>query len=227
MGHPAYGHDHGDYDEDEVLAHALRAKQRDAARVAWQRFSPVVRRIVLRALGPGSDAEDLVQEVFSELFARVHKLRRPKALKAFVLSITWFSVRQQLRQRNANSWLELRANAAALVTGVVHPDPIAREALARLRARLSCFSFRDRRAFLLRYVERLELVQVADALDMSLATTKRRLAHVRAGVKKFVEHDPLLSHYVQPSERFLLRVHRPDAPAGAATPRRGSLLESE
>jgi RNA polymerase sigma-70 factor (ECF subfamily) len=198
---PLYSDVGSELSDDEALVRALIAKRTEAARTVWQRFSPMVRRIIRRSLGPVSDAEDLVQEVFMQLFAKVHKLREPKVLKAFIISITTLTIRQELRRRKLKSWLGLRPDAAALDMRVVQPDPIAREALLRFYSLLDRFNPRDRTAFVLRYIEGLELVEVASALGVSLATTKRSLAHVQERLARFVERDPLLADYLQDSFR--------------------------
>jgi RNA polymerase sigma-70 factor (ECF subfamily) len=78
---------------------------------------------------------------------------------------------------------------------VVTPDTDAREALARFYAILDRVNPKDRSAFVLRFMEGLELTEVAAALGLSLATTKRRLARVWAKVVLLVERDPLLAQY--------------------------------
>jgi hypothetical protein len=50
--------------------------------------------------------------------------------------------------------------------------------------------------FTLRRIEGLELNEVAAALGMSLATTKRHLAKVTARVHALAMRDPLLSEYL-------------------------------
>jgi RNA polymerase sigma-70 factor (ECF subfamily) len=183
-------------DPDEALVQALVARQPQAARVAWQRFSPMVRRIVRRTLGPVSDAEDLVQDVFMQLFEKVHTLRDPRVLKAFVISITTLTLRRELRRRKLRSWLGLRPDPLAVDLRVVHPDPIGREALERFYAVLDRLDVRDRTAFALRFIEGLAINDVAAALGVSLATAKRSLAHAQRRVQLHVERDPLLSEYL-------------------------------
>jgi RNA polymerase sigma-70 factor (ECF subfamily) len=53
-----------------------------------------------------------------------------------------------------------------------------------------------RMAFVLRHVEGLELTEVAAALDVSLATAKRRLQHADKRLRAAAERDPLLANYV-------------------------------
>ena len=54
----------------------------------------------------------------------------------------------------------------------------------------------DRTAFVLRFIEGLELAEVATALDTSLATAKRRITRVWKRVSLLVERDPALAHYL-------------------------------
>lgn len=181
--------------EDGSLGRALLAGDERAPLVAWRRYSPLVRRILRRCLGPDQAVEDLVQEVFLKLFSRVHKLREPRALSAFVISVTTLTVRQELRRRRARSWLGFSSDEAVLDLRVVHPDPMARQALNRLYELLSRFGARDRTAFVLRCVEGMSLQEASDALGVSLATTKRSVAHVRRRLAERVRQDPLLSEY--------------------------------
>ena len=69
------------------------------------------------------------------------------------------------------------------------------EALTRFYKILDRVNTTDRTAFVLRFMEGLELAEVATALGLSLATTKRRLARVWARVILLVERDPVLVEY--------------------------------
>lgn len=182
--------------EDEELARALIAKAPGAAPVVWDRFTPFVRRILRRALGPAQNVEDLVQEVFLRLFLKVHELREPKALRGFIISITTMTVRSELRRRRAKSWLGFSPNPALLDLRVVHPDPAGRQALGRFYELLDRFNTRDRMAFVLRFVEGMSLLEVSAALDVSVSTTKRSLSRVRRRMLEHVQRDPLLAEYL-------------------------------
>jgi RNA polymerase sigma-70 factor (ECF subfamily) len=189
--------------DDAALARALMANDPRAPRVAWQRFAPMVHRILKRTLGPGADVEDLVQEVFLCLFDRVKTLREPKALKAFVIAIAAMAVRAELRRRRTRRmfWLEV-ASAPQLP---VHPDPESRQALTHFYLILDRLGAQDRTAFVLRFMEEMELTDVASALQTSLSTTKRRLARVWQRVALLVERDPALAHYLSSIDREALQ----------------------
>ncbi len=183
--------------DDATLAHALIAREPQAPRVLWQRFAPMVFRMLKRTLGPGHDLEDLAQEVFLCVFEKVRGLREPKALKAFVISVTVLTARHEIRRRWVRRWVRLSRTTEAAETEVVvtTPDTDAREALQRFYKILDRVNVDDRTVFVLRYIEGLELTEVAAAVGLSLATTKRRLTRVWSRVALLVERDPLLREY--------------------------------
>jgi RNA polymerase sigma-70 factor (ECF subfamily) len=155
----------------------------------------MVFRMLRRTLGPDHDIDDLAQEVFLCVFEKVGGLREPKALKAFVISITSLTMRHELRRRWVRRWVKLSGNSDAAELETVKTDTDAREALVRFYKILDRVNPSDRAAFVLRFIEGLELTEVAAALKLSLATTKRRLARLWARVMLLVERDPVLAHY--------------------------------
>src|SRR5262249_44652304 len=89
------------YDDDAVLARALIERRPNAPAALWARFAPMVHRMLRRTLGPGAEIEDVVQEVFLCVFQKVSGLREPRALRAFVISVTALTARYELRRRVA------------------------------------------------------------------------------------------------------------------------------
>ncbi len=185
-----------DESDDADLARALIARDPKAPRALWRRFAPMVFRMLRRSLGPGHDVEDLAQEVFLCVFEKVPTLREPKALKAFVISITVLTTRSELRRLWVRRWIRLSSKGDATGKAVVHLDTDAREALGRFYAVLNRINAQDRTLFVLRFMEGLGLLEVAAASGLSLATTKRRLTRAWSKVRLLVERDPILSEYV-------------------------------
>jgi RNA polymerase sigma-70 factor (ECF subfamily) len=180
-------------DADETaLVQALLAGDPRAAREAWRRFGPLVRRIVLRTLGPQADVDDMTQDVFITFFDRVKTLRDPNSVTAFIVSITTFKLRHHLRWRWLRRWLVMPGDVEALDLRATQPNGDAREAVGRLFALLDRLSPLDRTAFTLRFIEELELTEVAKALDVSLATIKRRLTKTWQRMASLVREDPAL-----------------------------------
>jgi RNA polymerase sigma-70 factor (ECF subfamily) len=179
--------------DDVAIVALLSSGDPRAPRVVWHRFAPMVHRMLKRAFGPGYEIDDLVQEVFLVLFDRVSTLREPKALRAFVISITAHTIRRELRRKTAARWLHLGEAPAPRARDV---DLDSREALARLYDILGRLGSDDRTAFTLRFLEGLELVEVAQAMGVSLATTKRRLTHAWTRVVTHAQRDAALVGYL-------------------------------
>jgi RNA polymerase sigma-70 factor (ECF subfamily) len=178
--------------DDTALVRALVADDPRAAREAWRRFGPLVRRLVLRTLGPEADLDDMTQEVFITFFDRVKTLRDPRTVTAFIMSITTFKIRHHLRWRWLRRWLVMPGDVERFDLRTAQPATEAREAVTRLFTLLDRLSPLDRTAFTLRFIEGLELREVATVLDVSLATTKRRLAKGWRRLAAIVDDDPAL-----------------------------------
>ena len=196
--------------DDATLAGALIAEDLRAPRVAWARFAPLVHRMLKRAFGEPHDIDDMVQDVFLCLFRKLPGLREPGALKAFVVAITVKTIQYEIRRRRMRARFgPLRAGEGELAPddrSTEQPDAAARQALRRFYAILDRLNARDRTAFVLRFFEGMELTEVANALDISLSTTKRLLDKVGKRVSLLVDRDPGLAAYLSGSAGGL----RPD-----------------
>ena len=182
--------------EDADLVRALIARERYAPGALWRRFAPIVSRILRRTLGPGHDVEDVAQEIFLCVFEKVSLLREPTALRNFVISITVLTARSEIRRRWVRRWSRLAAKGDASEDAIIEVDTDSREALWRFYGVLDRLNATDRTLFVMRFIEEHPLLEVAEALGMSLATTKRRLARAQSRVQLLVERDPVLCDYV-------------------------------
>jgi RNA polymerase sigma-70 factor (ECF subfamily) len=179
---------------DDLLAAAACAGDRRAPTIIWKRYSGQVRSKLRQWIGP-RDLDDHVQDVFSRLLEQLPRMRQANALRGFLMGITLRVACTELRRRR-------RCRLQLTTTGEV-PEPRggggdpapAREALWRFDAILQRLGPHARRIFVLRYVEKLELVDVANAMDISLATAKRHLARTSARVSAMVVREPALADY--------------------------------
>jgi RNA polymerase sigma-70 factor (ECF subfamily) len=186
--------------DDATVARALIAKDKAAPRVAWTRFAPLVRRILRRSLGPQHDVEDIVQDVFLCLFERVHTLRDPVALKAFIIAITVRTARYEIRRARVRRWVGLSRTAELPDLRVVNADTSSQHALINFYHTLNRINERDRTAFVLRFVEGMEAAEVAAALDVSVPTARRCFTRAWERVTFFARRDPFLVDYLSALE---------------------------
>jgi RNA polymerase sigma-70 factor, ECF subfamily len=191
--------------DDVTLVKGLCKDDPRATREAWHRFGPMVHRLLVRTLGPETDLEDLSQEVFITFFERVKTLGDPRTAVAFLMSITAYRIRHYLRWRWLRRWqrrwllLPGRTEPVDLrsVEPAAEPAAEAREALQRFFKVLDRLNPVDRTAFTLRFIEEMELSDVAAAVKLSLATTKRRLARAWKRVTLLVGKDPALDQLLR------------------------------
>jgi RNA polymerase sigma-70 factor (ECF subfamily) len=182
--------------DDATLARALIERNPQAPRAVWARFSPMVRRIVRRSLGPEQEVEDVVQDVFASLFARPSRLREPAAFKAFIVSVTLHNISYELRRRRVRRWVGLSQTSELPDIRVVETNPESREALARFYRILDSVNTRDRNAFVLRFVEGMEVADVAAALATSVPTARRCFTRAFKRVSLLAGRDPFLAEYL-------------------------------
>jgi RNA polymerase sigma-70 factor (ECF subfamily) len=184
-------------DEDDVaLVYALREGRTEAVTELWRRHAAMVRGILRRMLGPDQDVEDLLQETFIQFFRQVRVLRDPRALRMFLIKITTNVVRGELRGRRVRRWVRPTDTGSLPDIPVRASDVEARHALNRFYGILDDLSPYERTAFVLRFVEDLDLTEVADAVGVSLATIKRHLAKVGDRVWKQVDQDAMLREFL-------------------------------
>lgn len=185
VGHP----------EDAVLVRALAARDPSAPAAVWHKHAPRVFRVVARVLGPGADAEDLTQDVFERVFAKVGELRDPEALGSFIFSIALRVLKWELRKRRVRRVLQLSEAGDLPDVAVPEVDAEGRQAVRHLYAILDTLSTGERTAFILRHMEGMSLPEVADAMGLSLATVKRRLVRALDRVTAAVERGGSLAAY--------------------------------
>jgi RNA polymerase sigma-70 factor (ECF subfamily) len=159
----------------------------------------VVSRSLCRLLGSTHEVEDIVQEVFLRVFNKLDGLKDPRALRAFIFSITLRTTRWQRRRR----WIRRRIYSApteSLPTAITACEDFeARQAVARFARILDNLSDWNRTAFTLHHIEGFSVREVADAMQVSLGTLKRRLSQAIAKVELLARRDPALMDYLSTS----------------------------
>jgi len=160
-----------------------------------------VERIIVRVIGDVRNLEDHVQEVFVRVFARTSEIRDPGALKAYVTSVAVFVAREVLRKRRRHAWLRFFA-PEELPEPAAATDPESREALLAVYRVLSEMDEDERISFALRYIEGMDLAQVAAATGRSLATVKRRLMRAEEVFVARCRDDETLRPWLEAGSRW-------------------------
>lgn len=183
---------------DALLAEALQRDDPSAHREAWQRFSPMVRRLIRRRFPAATDIDDLTQDVFASFFVAVHELRKLESLRAFVTAVTLRRVGEELRKRRRRFHASEKLKQVFEVeldlrqSMPVDTDVAHRGACADLERLLRRLRPRERQAYLLRFVDGLKVEEVAVALDVSIPTARRSFSYARTRINGWASHEPSL-----------------------------------
>lgn len=183
--------------DDEQLLEGIIQRRPAAIAELFNRLAGSVRRTLIRTLGSPVDVEDLAQETFLIAIRRAHTLRDVNALSSFVIGIAVRTARNELRKRALRRFVGFSADDGAMTADALVVDPLAREGVARVYRALERMDATARVLFVLRHVEQLELSELAQALDISLATVKRKLARAEQRFEAIAAADPVLCAYLR------------------------------
>jgi RNA polymerase sigma-70 factor (ECF subfamily) len=163
-------------ESDEALVALVRDGRRHAQEALFRRHARMAMGLAHRLM-PEDDAQDIAHDAFLNAFTRIHQLRNPAQFSTWLGGIVVSEVRRRLRRRRLLSRLGIGpATDEELATRAVpSASPETRAELTDLYRGLSLLSTEERMSILLYRVEGLELTEVASALDLSLATVKRRI----------------------------------------------------
>jgi RNA polymerase sigma-70 factor (ECF subfamily) len=180
---------------DEVaLVKGLRAGNPAALAALFDRYAPRVKGVLRRVLGADSELGDALHDVFAEALASLDRLADERAIGAWLTSIAVFTARGLIRRRQRRRWLRLMAPWELPERPAPPRDVVLSEATRCCYAALDRLPADERIAFSLRFIDGLELTEVAAACRCSLATIKRRLARARVlFAAEARKHAPLAS----------------------------------
>jgi RNA polymerase sigma-70 factor (ECF subfamily) len=164
---------------DAALVAALRAGRHDARTALFDRYGGDVERVLYRILGPDSEIEDLLQDVFVAALGSLDKLREPDALRGWLIGIAVRKARKCILKRQRWRFIELLPSQELPEREALLPSHEVSEALRCTYAVLGRMPADQRVVFALRYVDGMELTAVAEACSVSLATIKRRLTRAQ------------------------------------------------
>jgi RNA polymerase sigma-70 factor (ECF subfamily) len=190
--------------DDLALVQGLRAGETWARAALFDRCAPDVERILRRVLGheAHTDMADLVHDTFVQALASIDHLRDPGALRGWMQAIATHTAYRTIRSRRVRRWLRFWEPALIPEVPVDDVDPDVREAFRRTYDVLDRLPADERIVFVLRYIEGMDLGQVAETCRVSLSTIKRRLGRAEARFARAARNDDVLRSWLEEGGRW-------------------------
>lgn len=188
--------------DDADLVHAFRRGDPRGRAALYDRHADHVHRVLYRLIGFDRDLADLHHDVFVRALGSIHNLEDPAALKGWLTMIAVHVAHSWMTRRRRRSWLwflpdeDLPEVASSAASGEVL------DALRATYAVLDTLPVDERIAFALRYIDGMELTEVAAACDTSLATIKRRISRGSARFEAGARKQPALEAWIEGGSRW-------------------------
>ena len=187
---------------DPELVLALRRGDRQAMTELVRRYGTYVERILSRIMGPDTELPDLLHNVFVVALRRIETLLNPNLLKEWLRGITLLIARNTLRSRRRRRWLTFLAPEDLPEVPAEGPQHETNDALVRTYNTLAQLPADERIAFTLRFIDGMEMKEVAEACGVSLSTAKRRTDRAQQRFAAFGRRDPVLRELMAQGERW-------------------------
>jgi RNA polymerase sigma-70 factor (ECF subfamily) len=162
---------------DAALVVAARAGEKWAQEALFRRYSRMVNGLAFRLLGRDQDVDDLVQDSFVSALRSLDRLAEPQAFASWLGSIVVRSAHKLIRRRKLLSRLGLRKPAPVELDQVMSsaPPPSVAAELSKVYRCLDALDAEARIALVLHRVDGLSIPEVAEQMQLSASTVKRRL----------------------------------------------------
>lgn len=152
----------------------------DGIAVLYERYGRAVYSLACRVLKDGADAEDVVQDVFAQVW-RQARLFDPLrgSVHGWLLMMTRTRAIDRLRANRGRPWARDVATDPSLTLADYNPTPeaaaVASEDVARVRHALAALEPAQRAALNLAFYSGLTHAEIAEALGQPLGTVKTRI----------------------------------------------------
>jgi RNA polymerase sigma-70 factor (ECF subfamily) len=147
-------------------------------------YRPRIFRFLMSSLGDRDVAESLTQDCFLKAYNARNQFRGESSLSTWLTRIALNLVRDHLRSRRIRFWQKTRDTALDLVdisdwipdTGI-SPEAtcLQQERVKEVWRAVEELSRQQRTVFLLRFVEEMELAEIAETTGMNTSTVKSHL----------------------------------------------------
>jgi RNA polymerase sigma-70 factor (ECF subfamily) len=146
----------------------------------WEEFHPRLKNFILKRIPDEQSAEDLLQEVFLKIHARIETLRDEEKLQSWIYQIARNAITDYYREQRTT--LEL-PESLLLPEEPLVGDDVVKELIPSIKAMVDSLPDEYRQALILTEYEGLTQRQLAEKLGLSYSGAKSRVQRAREKLK--------------------------------------------
>jgi RNA polymerase sigma-70 factor (ECF subfamily) len=179
-----------------------RAKAGDTS--AFRELYAAHHRQVARQLAflvPRSDLEDVLQDVFIEVFRSIRRFEGKSAFTTWLYRVT-VHVAMKSRRKHTRSRLDIVDDVPEQVDEKPRPDDVSlsSERQARVEALLEQLSEKKRTVLVMHDLKGIDAHVIAEVLDTNVLTVRTRLFYARRELEALAKGDPALAEFFEGGE---------------------------
>jgi RNA polymerase sigma-70 factor, ECF subfamily len=155
----------------------------------------------LTFLVPRADLEDVVQDVFIEVFRSIKRFEGKSAFTTWLYRVT-VHVAMKSRRKHTRSRLDIVEDVPEQVDERPRPEEVSlsAERQVRVEALLEKLSPKKRAVLVMHDLQGVDAQTIAEALDTNILTVRTRLFYARRELETLAKTDPALSEFFQGGE---------------------------
>ena len=180
-------------EQDERIARCKAGDSR-AFRELFREHKSDVARLVYRMLGPSADLEDVIQEVFLQVYRSIHGFKGNSRFSTWLYRVTVNVVLMHRRAARSRPVFADASEPLATDDRVLPDEEVARrarvEAFYRLLERLS---EKKRTVFVLHELEGVSPADISRMVGAPVLTVRTRLFYARRELAEMMSEEPSLS----------------------------------
>jgi RNA polymerase sigma-70 factor, ECF subfamily len=142
----------------------------------WEEFHPRLKQFILKRIPDEQNAEDILQEVFLKIHARIATLRDEEKLQSWMYQIARNAIADYYREHKAT--VEL-SEALLLPEEPLVEDDVVKDLLPGVKAMVDSLPDEYREALILTEYEGLTQRELAERLGLSFSGAKSRVQRAR------------------------------------------------
>lgn len=181
---------------DDVLITLFQSGEQEVFRVLVQRYQEKIRNLIYSIFHDEELVNDLAQEVFIKAFEALPHFRFESSFYTWIYRIAINKSRDEMRRRKVKKWLSFRSVSESSDKEFqektsVHPQNTDAQELVTRGLQLLPEKFRI--AILLKDIDGLSYVEMAEVMQCEIGTVKSRLSRARSMLRKVLQ--PLLEEF--------------------------------